>query len=231
MMDISNSPHRRYNPLRGEWVLVSPHRAMRPWQGKEEIIPPKEKLQHDPNCYLCPGNIRISGKKNPAYEKTFVFTNDSPALFPDAEFPLENKPLLLQSENAVGTTRVICFSPRHDLTLADLNIAELTAVINSMVEQIEMLKPKYTWIQIFENKGEIMGCSSPHPHGQIWASKHIPNEALREETHQLAYYSTHGKALLLDYANLEQEQQERIVCENKDWLVVVPFWATWPFET
>ncbi|MDF2529487.1 MAG: galT [Gammaproteobacteria bacterium] len=231
MMDISNSPHRRYNPLKGEWVLVSPHRAMRPWQGQQEAAPVIEKLPHDPNCYLCPGNIRISGKKNPAYQETYVFTNDSPALFPDAEFIVENKPLLLQAENASGTTKVICFSPRHDLTLADLNITELSAVIHTMVDQIERLKQDYTWIQIFENKGEIMGCSSPHPHGQIWASKHIPNEAMREETYQEAYYTTHGKPLLLDYANLELEQQERIVSENKDWLVVVPFWATWPFET
>ncbi|MDF2939598.1 MAG: galT [Gammaproteobacteria bacterium] len=231
MMDISNSPHRRYNPLKGEWVLVSPHRAMRPWQGKQDALPSQEKKAHDPNCYLCPGNTRISGKKNPAYEGTFVFTNDSPALFPDAEFPVQNKPLLLQSENAVGTTKVICFSPRHDLTLADLTEPELSNVINNMIAQIEKLKEKYTWIQIFENKGEMMGCSSPHPHGQIWASQHLPNEALREETHQSAYFMTHGKPLLLDYAHLEMEQQERIVCENNDWLVVVPFWATWPFET
>ncbi|MDO8954027.1 MAG: UDP-glucose--hexose-1-phosphate uridylyltransferase [Gammaproteobacteria bacterium] len=231
MMDISNSPHRRYNPLKGEWVLVSPHRAMRPWQGQQESVPLENKLAFDPDCYLCPGNTRISGKKNPAYEQTYVFSNDSSALFPDAEFHVKNKPLLLQAEKAVGTTRVICFSPKHDLTLADLSVPELTTVINTMVDQVEELKQKYTWIQIFENKGEIMGCSSPHPHGQIWASEHIPNEAMREETHQSAYYNTHGKPLLLDYAELEMQQNERIVCENEDWLVVVPFWATWPFET
>jgi len=231
MMDISNSPHRRYNPLKGEWILVSPHRAMRPWQGEQEPVTTTEKSHFDPDCYLCPGNTRISGKKNPAYESTYVFINDSPALFPDAEFHVENKPLLLQAENAVGTTKVICFSPRHDLTLADLNQTDLIKVIQAMVKEVESLKQKYAWIQIFENKGEVMGCSSPHPHGQIWASQHLPNEAMREETHQLAYYTTHGTPLLLDYAELEMQQQERIVCENADWLVVVPFWATWPFES
>ncbi len=227
---LSDHPHRRQNLLTGEWVLVSPHRAKRPWQGKQEAPTVTTQLSHDPTCYLCPGNTRINGEQNPNYPDTFVFTNDHPALLPDAVDINAEHPLL-QSQAVQGTTRVICFSPRHDQTFADMSAPAIERVIDTWSQQITELGKTYTWVQLFENKGEIMGCSSPHPHGQVWASKHLPNEALKEDQQQRQYWQTHQRKLLLDYAELEQTKKTRIVVENNDWLVVVPFWALWPFET
>lgn len=228
-----DTPHRRYNPLTDEWVLVSPHRTQRPWQGKIEDTTTTDKLTYDPNCYLCPGNKRAGDNINPNYKDTFVFTNDFAAIIPQ-EQP-QNKETqdenLLKTQVVDGTCRVICFSPRHDLTLASMDLPGIRKVIDLWAKQINDLEKNYCWVQIFENKGEIMGCSNPHPHGQIWASNSLPNEANKEDKAQANYFATNKQPLLLDYIQLELKQRERIVVENEDWVVVVPFWAVWPFET
>ena len=236
-MSTGIHPHRRYNPLADKWVLVSPQRTQRPWQGQEEELPAEDLPQYDPECYLCPGNKRAHGEINPDYSNTLVFTNDFPALLP------ENKDAkscvstgndcheLLRAEAVSGTCRVICFSPRHDLTLANMKQQDIVKVIDVWAEQSTELGEKYQWVQVFENRGEIMGCSNSHPHCQIWASNSLPDEIIKEDNAQKEYYQQHGKALLADYLQLELEQQERIVIENDDWSVVVPYWAVWPFET
>lgn len=223
-------PHRRYNPLTGEWVLVSPHRTKRPWQGKRENPALEQRPKYDPNCYLCPGNLRAGGNQNPDYETTFVFTNDFAALLPDTplEVPVSHPLLRLESEQ--GTCRVICFSPRHDLTLPEMSLDEIRRVVDVWAEQIVELGAMYRWVQIFENKGAIMGCSNPHPHGQIWAGSALSNEPAKEEIQQKRYFEKTGHVLLEDYYTLEQEQKSRIVMENSHWLAVVPYWAIWPFE-
>lgn len=227
----TDHPHRRYNPLTGEYVLVSPHRNKRPWQGKVERPPQDDRPAYDPKCYLCPGNERAGGAKNPPYTSTFVFTNDFAAILPDSPDPPEPTNPLLTAEGVQGTSRVICFSPRHDLTLPEMPAADIRHVVDVWAEQITELGQKYRWVQIFENKGEIMGCSNPHPHGQVWAETVLPNEITKENNHQRAYFVEHRSLLLVDYAALEQQQGERIVVENAHWLVVVPYWAFWPFET
>jgi UDPglucose--hexose-1-phosphate uridylyltransferase len=226
----TDHPHRRYNSLTGEWVLVSPHRTKRPWQGQVEKSPPESRPQHDPNCYLCPGNARAGGNRNPNYTNTFVFTNDFSALLPDtppASLALHS---LLRTESEQGICRVICFSPRHDLTLPEMSVGEIRLVVDLWAGQVAELGQQYRWVQVFENKGAIMGCSNPHPHGQIWAGNALPNEPAKEEHYQQVYFAEHGSPLLVDYANLEAKQQERIVVENAHWLAVVPYWAVWPFE-
>lgn len=227
---ISDHPHRRYNLLTGEWVLVSPHRTKRPWQGKQETPSLNSRPQYDPKCYLCPGNERAAGARNPAYTSTFVFTNDFAALLPDTPPAPDLGDSLLRVGAARGTSRVICFSPRHDLTLPEMAVSEIRAVVDVWVEQVADLGQQYRWVQVFENKGEIMGCSNPHPHGQIWAEDVLPNEPSKEDRQQRLYYDQHQRPLLLDYGAVEVEQGERIVVENQDWVVVVPFWAVWPFE-
>ena len=222
-------PHRRYNPLTGEWILVSPHRTQRPWQGQVEKTPPEIRPAHDPNCYLCPGNERAGGLRNPAYDSTFVFTNDFAALLPDTPAADLAHPLL-RAESEQGTCRVICFSPRHNLTLPEMAVADIRHVVDVWAEQVTQLGQTYHWVQIFENKGAIMGCSNPHPHGQIWAGSTLPNEAAKEDRQQHAYFEEQGSLLLVDYADLEMIRQERVVVANKDWLAVVPYWAIWPFE-
>jgi UDPglucose--hexose-1-phosphate uridylyltransferase len=229
--DLTEHPHRRYNPLLGEYVLVSPHRTQRPWQGKTERIPVDMRPQFDPNCYLCPTNTRKSGDVNPDYESTFVFTNDFAALLPDTPPLSESQHPLLQTEAVQGTSRVICFSPRHDLTLAEMPQSEIRIVVDLWAAQTEELGQDYQWVQVFENRGEIMGSSNPHPHGQIWAESVMPNLPHKEDWQQAQYYEKEARSLLLDYAELEIERQARIVVENDLWLAVVPFWAVWPFET
>ena len=223
-------PHRRCNPLTGEWVLVSPHRTQRPWQGQVEKAPPEERPTYEPGCYLCPGNERAGGVHNPDYDSTFVFTNDFAALLPGTP-PARGDHPLLRFETQQGTCRVVCFSPRHDLTLPEMALADIRHVVDVWAEQVVELGQRYRWVQVFENKGAMMGSSNPHPHGQIWALDSLPNEPAKEERQQLAYHSEHGRPLLADYVQLEAERQERIVVENEQWLAVVPYWAVWPFET
>jgi len=226
-------PHRRHNPLTGEWILVSPHRARRPWLGQVEPQPAEHRPAYDPTCYLCPGNERAGGVRNPAYTGTFVFDNDFPALLADTPPGGTGAEGLLVVEAERGICRVVCFSPRHDLTLPDFDPATLRRVVDTWAEQTEALnaRPAIRYVQVFENKGAMMGASNPHPHGQIWATEHLPNEPAKEHTRQLAYRAERGACLLCDYVAVELAREERIVCANDHFVALVPFWAIWPFET
>jgi len=224
-------PHRRFNPLTREWVLVSAHRTERPWLGQEEPQGATSRLAHDPNCYLCPQGARATGTINPDYEGTFVFTNDYPALLPDDGEDGANDSGLYRWDSASGTSKVICYSPRHDLTLPELDLPAIQGIVSTWKQQSHELGERYKWVQIFENKGQAMGASNPHPHGQIWAGDFIPTELAKEDKSQRAYFKENGSPLLADYARQEREVGERVVCQNEDWIAVVPFWATWPFET
>ena len=231
--DFNEHSHIRQNPLTGDWVMVSPHRTKRPWQGKTEDIVKDIRPQHDPTCYLCSGNVRANGEVNPNYSDTYVFQNDFAALQSDAPDGGIQKGGLLKAQSVKGECSVICFSPRHDLTLAEMTSPEIRKVVDTWVSEFEDFRSRseINYVQIFENKGEIMGCSNPHPHGQIWASSNIPVEILKETQQQKAYFETHQRTLLEDYVNLEITENERIVVQNDNFLVVLPFWATWPFET
>lgn len=233
MFKLSEHPHRRFNPLTGDWVLVSPHRTQRPWQGQVEKTAPPHQPGYDPGCYLCPGNSRAGGAKNPAYASTFVFENDFAALRPDTPAGEWTEGGLLVAEAEPGVCRVVCFSPRHDLTVARMSQAELRAVVDTWSAQFAELgaMPGIHCVQIFENRGEMMGCSNPHPHCQIWCSQNLPNEIAKEQATQLAYREINRSCLLCDYLALERASGERIVCENESFTVLVPFWAVWPFET
>lgn len=231
--NLKEHTHKRLNILTGEWVLVSPHRMKRPWQGKVEASVKNDRPSYDEKCYLCPGNMRADGTKNPQYREPYSFTNDFSALLsdtPDGEYNLND---LLQAKSQKGICRVICFSPRHDLTLPLMEVAAIEKVVKLWQQEFTMLS-KNEWIkyiQIFENKGDIMGCSNPHPHGQIWSLNDIPAELQKETTQQKLYFEKHNKSLLSDYVELELEQRERIVCENEHFVALVPFWAVWPYET
>lgn len=227
----ASHPHRRRNALTGDWLLVSPHRTQRPWQGRTEPTAADQRPAHDPSCYLCARNTRANGERNPDYDATFVFTNDFAALLPDESFPDTAGDELFRAESVRGTCRVICFSPRHDLSLARMRPAEIRRVVDTWTEQAAELSRDWKWVQIFENKGDVMGCSNPHPHGQIWASDTLPNEILKEDREQARYFAAHGSKLLVDYTRRELEAGERVVAENEDWAAVVPYWAVWPFET
>ena len=232
MLQPGDSPHRRYNPLTGEWVLVSAHRTERPWQGQQEKRQDTLRSQHDPKCYLCPGGTRVKGDINPQYEGTFVFTNDYPALVPEkVDIPEQNEIDFHRWQGVNGTSRVICYSPRHDLALQKLTIEQIKQVIMTWKSQDQELSKTYKYVQIFENKGALMGASNPHPHGQIWASDFIPTVLEKEDIHQRQYYTENGKTLLLDYLKMETEAPQRIVFQNERWAAIVPFWAVWPFES
>ncbi len=226
--------HRRRNALTGEEVLVSPDRVLRPWQGSVEGTPPVQRPAHDPGCYLCPGNARAGGVRNPLYKGTFVFDNDFASLTPvESAFGAGAQHTLFQSRAESGVCRVVCFSPRHDLSLPELGSGEIEAVVRTWTEETHDLgrRPDVTWVQVFENKGEMMGCSNPHPHGQIWATEHLPMEPAKELEQQRTYFQAHGHPLLEDYLDEELRRQERIVCANDSFVALVPFWALWPFET
>jgi UDPglucose--hexose-1-phosphate uridylyltransferase len=231
--ELFGAPHRRYNPLTDEWILVSPHRAKRPWQGQVDPVPPETRPAYDPTCYLCPGNVRANGERNPQYTSTFVFDNDFAALLPDVQPAHLDQDGLLRAESEAGVCRVICFSPRHDLTLALLPVPQIRGVVDVWAEQTTELA-SLGWlrhVQIFENRGAQMGASNPHPHGQLWANATLPTIPAAELRAQTRYQAEKHTCLLCDYRALEQSAAERIVVQNDHWIVVVPFWAVWPFET
>ncbi|MGD1893409.1 MAG: UDP-glucose--hexose-1-phosphate uridylyltransferase [Cyclobacteriaceae bacterium] len=230
--NLSEHPHRRYNPLNGEYVLVSPHRTKRPWQGQVEKSEEAKRPEYDPDCYLCPGNERAGGERNPNYENTFVFTNDFAALTLESPAGSYEVGGLLHARSEVGICRVVCFSPRHDLTLPELTVDDIEKVIELWQNEYRTLgeSPQINYVQIFENKGKMMGCSNPHPHGQIWAQNTVPNAPATEGKYQGDHYQRFQRSLLADYLSIELEQQERIVLENDHFVALVPFWAVWPYE-
>lgn len=224
-------PHRRFNPLTGQWVLVSPHRAKRPWSGADESLVLDELPSYDEKCFLCPTNERISGDVNPDYQNTYVFNNDFAALMVDSPDAPESDNPLFKTQGVRGLSRVICFSPDHSKTLPELSVNKIRRVVDTWNEQIEELGKDFIWVLAFENKGDTMGCSQPHPHGQIWANSFLPNEIERKERNLKAYYQANGSNLLVDYVQAELRDGTRVVVETEYWVALVPYWAAWPFET
>ena len=232
--DINEDPHRRYNPLINEWVLVSPHRAKRPWQGQKEAINTVALPEYDPECYLCAGNVRANGEVNPAYESSFVFENDFAALKQEAiAFDGNEEGSFFKAQPERGISRVVCFSPRHDLTLPEMDVDGIVNIIHTWQKEYTTLGSVdyINHVQIFENKGSVMGCSNPHPHGQIWAQSSLPTQVQKTQDNLKAYFDKNGTNLLQDYLNEELKVKERVVVENDHFAAIVPFWAIWPFET
>ncbi|MGN0915196.1 MAG: UDP-glucose--hexose-1-phosphate uridylyltransferase [Succinivibrio sp.] len=229
--NVNDHPHRRYNALTGEWIIVSPHRAKRPWNGQVEKLPDELTPSYEEKCYLCPGNSRVNGDRNPVYERNYVFTNDFAALMPDTPLDGPENDDIFRLQPVRGTARVICFTPDHSKTLPLMSQDEIKSVVDLWASQFTELSKTYKYVQLFENKGAVMGCSNPHPHGQIWACNFIPEELSKEYRTQKEYFEKHGSPLLLDYVNKELEKKERIIFETEYFAVLVPFWAFWPFET
>ncbi|TFG62084.1 MAG: UDP-glucose--hexose-1-phosphate uridylyltransferase [Spirochaetales bacterium] len=229
---LFENPHKRLNLLTGEWILVSPHRTKRPWQGKIETPAAEDMPRYDPSCYLCPGNKRAGGIENPPYTSTYSFVNDFSALLPDIPDETLEKGGLLQAKSERGLCKVLCFSPRHDLTLARMPAKDIAAVVDLWKKEYEEIAGDGSigYVQIFENRGGIMGCSNPHPHGQIWADETVPVLPALETSKQAEYFEKHGSCLLCDYLRQELREKERIVCENGSFAALVPFWAVWPYE-
>ncbi len=230
--NLEEHSHRRLNPLTGEYILVSPHRSKRPWQGQVEKPQEDKRPEYDPKCYLCAGNERVGGERNPDYKDTYVFTNDFSALLSDTPAGGIDEDDLFKAESESGICKVICFSPRHDLTIPEMEVPAIRKVVDVWCNEYKELgsNPDINYIQIFENKGSIMGCSNPHPHGQIWSSRNIPTEPVKKGINQKAYFEKKGRTLLTDYVAKEIEKGERIVAENETFVALVPFWAVWPFE-
>lgn len=232
--DINEDPHRRYNPLINEWVLVSPHRAKRPWQGQNEAISTEKLPEYDPTCYLCPGNVRANGMNNPNYKSSFVFENDFAAMKQD-EIIYEDdiRQTFFKAQPERGISRVVCFSPRHDLTLPEMETKDIENIIRTwQKEYTDLGKIDYiNHVQIFENKGSVMGCSNPHPHGQIWAQSSLPTQVEKTQKNLKLYFAKNDSNLLQDYLQAELKKDERIVIENEHFAALVPFWAIWPYET
>lgn len=230
--NLQDYSHKRFNILTGEWVLVSPHRAKRPWQGQKEVHSTEKRQNYDASCYLCPGNTRINGEVNPNYSDVFVFTNDFAALQKDTPSFYKNDGLL-KAQSESGICKVICFSPDHSKSLADMTVREIQKVVFIWQKEYAQLakEPNINYVQIFENKGAVMGCSNPHPHGQIWSQSTLPNEVDKKNKQQFFYQKEQNSGLLYDYLQQELALKERVIFENKDFVVLVPFWAIWPFET
>jgi UDPglucose--hexose-1-phosphate uridylyltransferase len=229
---LEDYSHKRFNILTGEWVLVSPHRAKRPWQGQEEVISNEKRPSYNKSCYLCAGNTRISGDINPKYTEPYVFTNDFGALQKDSPSFSVNEGLL-KAESEKGICKVVCFSPDHSKSLAEMSTENIRKVIVTWIQEYNELgnTEGINYVQIFENKGAVMGCSNPHPHGQIWTQSSLPNEVVKKDINQRNYFSENKKSLLGSYITQELEAKERIIFENNSFVVLVPFWAVWPFET
>ncbi len=228
---LNDSPHRRYNILTGEWILVSPHRTKRPWQGKTEDKKQVKKETYDATCYLCPGNTRASGETNPNYKDPYSFINDFSSLLPDTP-SLEKNEGLFKADSEKGICKVVCFSPDHSLTLPLMEVEDITKVIQMWKKEYLELGSKdfINYVQIFENKGAIMGCSNQHPHGQIWSQSSIPTEILKKSGKLKEYWKENKTSLLSDYLEQELEADERILEENEHFVALVPYWAVWPFE-